>query len=151
MYSATIFWLAVIVALLTGVAAGAFVLNWLNPNQRKNRDAERELDAMRQEQQHYRDQVTTHFRQTAELINELTASYRAVHNHLAQGVSELCPGDQSPLAILPEPRSLTPEPAPIEPPRDYAPRGKDKVGPLHEAYGIDKTRRHEEPVEPPRH
>lgn len=143
-YSATTFWLAVLAALIIGFIAGAIVSRNLGSNPLRNRENQRAIDTLRQEQQHYRDQVTGHFQRTAELVNELTENYRAVHNHLAQGARELCPEAGSQLPHLPEPPAAAQQlgaasaAAPIEPPRDYAPRAHADLGPLHEAYGLDK-------------
>src|SRR5690625_7534129 len=96
---------------------------------------------MRQEQQHYRDQVSAHFQRTAELVNELTSNYRAVHNHLAQGARDLCPEAGDALAHLPAPRpelGTDPSSLPLVPPRDYAPRDRSRPGALDEAYGLER-------------
>lgn len=52
-----------------------------------------ELNDLRERFSDYRDQVTRHFMHTSELVQEMTRSYRAVHEHLATGARELCNGD----------------------------------------------------------
>lgn len=157
-YSATTFWLAVAAALVVGLVAGSVLNRQLGSSGAgllRSREAQRQLDAMRQEQQHYRDQVTGHFQRTAELVNELTANYRAVHNHLAQGARDLCPEGGGSMPHLPEPavqggpRGSSMAGSPLEPPRDYAPKGHSDIGALDEAYGLDKKHRGATP-EPPR-
>lgn len=159
-YSATTFWLAVSAASIIGIVAGALLARWLGPSLGGGllgqRESQRAIDTLRQEQQHYRDQVAGHFQRTAELVNELTSNYRAVHNHLAQGAAELCPEAGNTMRNLPDVNTAHGAAqiggagaGQVEPPRDYAPRGRTALGPLHEAYGLDKSR-HSDP-EPPRH
>jgi len=144
-YSATNLWLAVAAALVAGIAIGLLWNRLVGGSSSRgllrSREAQRQLDVMRQEQQHYRDQVSAHFQRTAELVNELTSNYRAVHNHLAQGARDLCPEAGDALAHLPEPRpelGTDPSSLPLEPPRDYAPRDRSRPGALDEAYGLER-------------
>jgi uncharacterized membrane-anchored protein YhcB (DUF1043 family) len=67
------------------------------------REAEELKTALRQNQEElrqYRAHVARHFTQTADLLQSLTANYRAVYEHLAAGAQTLCNGQV---------RSLTPE------------------------------------------
>ena len=83
------------------------------------------------------------------MLNNLAESYRDVHNHLAQGASNLC-ADQAGSIMRPIPDTslsqLTAgtEPAPeaVQPPLDYAPKGSPyATGVLNEEFGIDKAPR----------
>src|SRR5262245_9019351 len=59
------------------------------------REAEALKNALRQRQEefgHYQAQVRHHFTQTADLLQTLTADYRAVYEHLAAGAQALCDG-----------------------------------------------------------
>lgn len=112
-------------------------------------DAQKELDA-------YRDQVNSHFARTAELVNDMTESYKNVHQHLASSAQQLCKDGsaaqileaslQPKLAEQPaeEIPTVTEEAEPVaksdavEPPRDYAPKKEDEEGTLSETYGLQE-------------
>jgi hypothetical protein len=87
--------------------------------------------------------VVEHFTETAKLLNNLTESYRDVHNHLAQGAATLCQGE-GPISLerLESRRDLTEIPANlahIQPPLDYAPKNSpDEKGMLNEEFGLDR-------------
>ena len=79
-----------LLSFLAGLVAGAGVLYWLLPARRQGSQLIRERDEARNALNHYRDQVDRHFLETADLVNDLTQSYRAVHQHLSQGAHGLC-------------------------------------------------------------
>ncbi|NOY73804.1 MAG: DUF1043 family protein [Gammaproteobacteria bacterium] len=56
-------------------------------------ELESEMDALKQEFSGYREEVTEHFHTTADLVHEMTQSYKAVYEHLASGSQELCAGE----------------------------------------------------------
>lgn len=58
----------------------------------KTRSLEGELSSMKDEFGRYREDVNAHFKTTAELIQEMTDSYKAVYRHLASGSQQLCSG-----------------------------------------------------------
>lgn len=51
---------------------------------------EEEIDALRREFDDYRQGVTTHFQETAEIMQQITGNYRNLYTHLAQGAVGLC-------------------------------------------------------------
>ncbi len=79
-----------LLSFLVGLVAGAGVLYWLMPARRQGSQLIRERDEARNALNHYRDRVDRHFLETADLVNDLTQSYRAVHQHLSQGAHGLC-------------------------------------------------------------
>src|SRR5699024_10956259 len=79
-----------LLAFLAGLVAGAGLLYWLMPARRQASGLIRERDEAHNKLNHYRDEVDHHFLETAELVNDLTQSYRAVHQHLSQGAHGLC-------------------------------------------------------------
>jgi uncharacterized membrane-anchored protein YhcB (DUF1043 family) len=113
-----------------------------------------QLNDARRELADYKEQVSGHFTKTAELVNQLTDSYKHVHQHLSTGAEGLCDSElfsntlESPL----KPQALTDESSSIasqvidenstfgtaEPPKDYAPK-KDPAeeGTLSERYGMN--------------
>jgi uncharacterized membrane-anchored protein YhcB (DUF1043 family) len=52
-----------------------------------------ELGKVQQDYSAYKENVTNHFRTTADLVNQMTSSYKAVYEHLANSSQELCPGE----------------------------------------------------------
>jgi hypothetical protein len=76
---------------LVGGAVGA-LLTWtvLRPDHARRRALESEVERLTAELAGYRDQVHQHFQRTAELFQGMTAAYRAVYAHLADGAATLC-------------------------------------------------------------
>ena len=112
--------------LIAGVVIGLLLGRRQSPGAQKYREVERRLDQVLQDKKAYEDEVVEHFSQTAQLLNQLTSSYRDVHNHLASGAEELCMG-RGPVALDQISRSQDPSEIPqhladIQPPLDYAPK-----------------------------
>ncbi len=152
MYSSSTFWLTALAMLTLGAVAGYLASRWLVPAEQQRRELEAALDEMKQRQRDYQKDVGQHFSRSAELLNSLASDYREIYNHLAQGAQALCdPADAPRLTRLPEPGGdEPPAAAPLEPPRDYAPRrSPGEKGALHEAFGLDKPAPEREP-EPPK-
>jgi hypothetical protein len=78
--------------------------------------------------------VAQHFQRTAELVQDMTQSYRSVYEHLAGGSQQLCSEPlQTPQLDLPERGRLPeaekpPTPAPAPPPHRQADTGDDYLG-----------------------
>lgn len=79
-------WIWIGIALLAGLAAGAALAAWYFRRQRADAKAVSELQA---ELDEYKHEVTEHFVQTAELVNNMTRSYKAVYDHLEHGAYRL--------------------------------------------------------------
>jgi uncharacterized membrane-anchored protein YhcB (DUF1043 family) len=85
------------------MAAGGFMWGFAFGHQGKRQDGggsderakslEAEVGKLKGEFGAYREQVTDHFRTTADLIHQMTASYKAVYEHLAGGSQKLCAGE----------------------------------------------------------
>lgn len=101
-------WVVVVVPFLAGMAIGAFtVYLLLLPDHLRRRKLQAEIDRLNAELKAYRDQVYQHFRRTSDLFQGLTASYRAVYEHLAGGARALCSAEHlTPSLELPERRLL---------------------------------------------
>ncbi len=91
-------WMWIIVVALT---VGGFVYGLVLGRSRtddselaksKARSLEGELSSMKEEFGRYREDVNSHFQTTAELIQHMTESYKAVYRHLASGSQQLCSG-----------------------------------------------------------
>lgn len=54
---------------------------------------EAEVGKLKTDFGNYREEVNDHFRTTADLVNNMTSSYKAVYEHLAGGSQKLCSGE----------------------------------------------------------
>ena len=130
-------------ALVIGLLAGLLLGRITSPGSQKYREVERKLDQVLQDKKAYEDEVVEHFSDTAKLLNNLTASYRDVHNHLAKGAATLCQGE-GPVALerlqgRGDPAEIPPQLADIQPPLDYAPKSSpDEKGMLNEEFGLER-------------
>lgn len=140
-----------IVALIIGLGLGMLISRRLTPDSRKQRELERSLDRLLQQQKDYQHNVAEHFTDTAKLLSTLAESYRDVHNHLATGASTLCDDEAGNiLRRIPDDSLAESGAAPdleaVEPPRDYAPKpSPHATGVLNEEFGLDKQQA-EEPI-----
>jgi len=124
-----------LLSFLAGLVAGAGLLYWLMPARRQASHLIRERDEARNGLNHYRDRVDRHFLETADLINDLTHSYRAVHQHLSQGAHGLCSeAGRRKAAAKSLDAAFEPELSASQP-LDYAPKAQ---GTLSEDFGLGK-------------
>jgi hypothetical protein len=78
------------IGILIGVALGIFMSRMDDATKRKQNALTQELDASHRQLAEYKSEVNAHFVTTAKLVNHMTESYRAVHEHLSQGAVDLC-------------------------------------------------------------
>lgn len=141
---------------LLGAAAGVLYAKKQVPDHRV-KELETLLHDLQGRHERYQRDVSDHFEQTANLVNELTQRYREVHEHLVQGAQTLCDDpkrhrDENPARAF---NSLegpaSPASAPVyapysrledhelvgfEPPRDYATKNPADKGTLDERFGF---------------
>ena len=152
-YSLTILVAASTLLFIVGLGMGLLLGRRMSPGGQNNRDTERKLDQVLQDKKAYEDEVVEHFTDTARLLNNLTESYRNVHNHLSAGAGSLCQG-KGPVSLdrLEDGQQDTDIPADmadIRPPLDYAPKtSPDEKGMLNEEFGIERTQSPGSPQEP---
>ncbi|MDH5217928.1 MAG: YhcB family protein [Gammaproteobacteria bacterium] len=83
-----------IIFLFVGLAIGAAVAYLLTRSdsklQQRNDELKKQLEEADQGLATYKQEVANHFMKTADLVNNMTDSYRSVHEHLAQGANALC-------------------------------------------------------------
>jgi len=105
-------WIAGLITFVLGVACGAG-LTYLMAGDKRRRAVELQerLDQLQQELDDYREQVGQHFRETSELVQAMTDSYRNVYEHLARGSETLCQNVSTPRLDLPQQVRLDSEPA----------------------------------------
>ena len=145
MYDLTIVIAAAVATLVVGLGVGLILGRRSSPAGQKHREVERKLDQVLQDKKAYEDDVVEHFSDTARLLNNLTESYREVHNHLATGAATLCQGqgpvDLGRLEAERDPAEIPPHLADIQPPLDYAPKSSpDEKGMLNEEFGLDRSK-----------
>ena len=139
------FWQAIsifVVAVLLGGAMG-----WLLALRQGGSKAQHDARALEREFDQYRDEVSSHFVQTSELVGRLSESYRDVFDHLASGAQRLCNGEAVERIViqnriqkewLTEWLSLSDE-LPLTLSRDYASkRHPDEKGLLTNDYDLDQ-------------
>jgi uncharacterized membrane-anchored protein YhcB (DUF1043 family) len=156
-YSFSELLLAALASGTMGVVIGVAVTRYMNPQRKENQLLEDRLEKAEHTLSEYQHQVTEHFTQTASLVNNLTESYRDIHEHLASSALKLSNLDISQPVIIADARStLAAQVAsgqPIEPPKDYAPKESEGPGTLSEEYGLRDDEQDNEDseaiVEPP--
>lgn len=79
---------ASLISLVAGAGLGAFLL-YLFRAQVYSRELEQRLHEAENSLQSYQRDVADHFAQTSQLVNNLTQSYRDVHEHLANSALKL--------------------------------------------------------------
>ncbi len=148
-------WMIGLLGFAAGITVGALIYHFTRTDAGAGSHVAEELEQLRAENEEYQRNVARHFQRTAELVNNLTESYRDVHQHLSQGAQSLCSEDEALRAQLEG--SLAnrlisqPEPTPaeaekildkaVEPPKDYAPKSApDERGTLSEEYGLKKKK-----------
>ena len=78
------------IGIVIGGMAGFYFAKMDDFSRKQKKALEEKLQQSEQELIEYKDQVTVHFKETATLINSMTESYQKVHEHLSQGVVQLC-------------------------------------------------------------
>lgn len=113
-------WIISILTLVTGGVIGYFAGRF-GTSATKQRDLNLQLEDSQRQLDAYKQQVNQHFERTAELVNDMTESYKAVHQHLATGSEALCDADTSKLEAAPikpgiaDQTEKAPAPAPEQP------------------------------------
>ena len=142
-YSLEIVMTVAVSALITGLIVGLLVGRRTSDGAKQHRDLALKLDQVMQDKKSYEAEVVEHFSDTAKLLNNLTESYREVHNQLAQGAEKLCHGS-GPVSLERlenkyDPAEIPAHLAHIQPPLDYAPKHSlDEKGMLNEEFGLER-------------
>lgn len=153
-------WLTGIGCLIVGIAIGYIVAGRINTNPNKLAELEQKLQDLQRNHAHYRDEVSDHFSTTAELVQQMTDSYKDVYQHLASGAQDLCSTDVA-SKLLPTSTdgvfgaisqdedesgstsggSDTVKKDDLQAPKDYAPRqDPNQAGALAEDFGLEKVK-----------
>lgn len=140
-------------SLAVGLVIGTLTGRTLSGATKQRRTLTEELRKKDDELKTYQHKVTEHFITTSELVNNLTHSYKEVHQHLADSAMTLTNPEVSNKLLEAGSGNLgiahTTDSSTIDspqPPKDYTP---DINGILDESYGLEKnkTRATAEPTE----
>ncbi len=137
-------WLTGIVCLAIGVAAGFFIApRFSNSNPEKIVELEIKIQDLQRHHADYREHVSEHFSATADLVHNMTESYRDVYQHLARGAQDLCNEEVAGKLLPSADQSMFsgPDGDTMEPPKDYAPRRVGtQSGALSEGFGLERDK-----------
>jgi uncharacterized membrane-anchored protein YhcB (DUF1043 family) len=136
-FSFTILLIVATAAFAVGCLLTLLMTRTLSSSEQKTRDLETRLQQAEENMVNYQQQVTEHFSETAQLVNNLTQSYKEVHEHLTGSALKLANVDISRQLLSTNITSGSNEELPIadedfEPPKDWAPSD----GTLSESYGL---------------
>ncbi len=149
-------WIIGIVALAIGAVIGYLMGRSSASDTSQQDELTKQLEAAQLELNGYKEQVNGHFARTAELVNNLTESYKDVHQHLASSAQQLCKDGTAAQSLEASMQPRLSEAAEVEiptvtdavpnaearsipePPRDYAPKKDDEEGTLSETYGLQE-------------
>lgn len=131
-------------SLAVGLVIGTLIGRTLSGATKQRRTLTEELRKKDDELKTYQHKVTEHFITTSELVNNLTHSYKEVHQHLADSAmtltnpevsNKLLEAGSGNLGIAHTTNSSTIDSP--QPPKDYTP---DINGVLDESYGLEKNK-----------
>ncbi len=134
-----------------GGLIGAVISRTLIPPANQ-KDLEKQLLKAQSDLETYQQDVAQHFAETSRRINNLTESYREVHEHLASGAIQLTNAEISNKILAAGDKALgieasqVPENIDVQPPKDWAPKTPGQKGVLSEDFGLDEDK--PEPEEP---
>lgn len=89
------------VGIIIGVALGVYLMRLDDEAKRTQQNLEQKLNKAHNDFQRYKAEVQDSYVTTAQLINQLTDSYKAVHSHLSQSAAHLC-GDSAVVKQIPK-------------------------------------------------
>ncbi|MGS2717717.1 YhcB family protein [Eionea flava] len=140
MFSLTTLLIAAATAFIAGCLLSLLLNRSLSPSEKKSRALETRLQETEEKLTNYQQEVTDHFAQTAQLVNNLTQNYKDVHEHLAGSALKLANVDISrqllSTGVNDNDKPLNDNEETFQPPKDWAPG----EGALSESYGLEKER-----------
>lgn len=81
----------IITAVLAGIVVGAFIMYFIN---NKGKNSAKNIAEVEEKLTSYQEDVVQHFEQTADLVDELTQSYKKVFDHLGKSARQLLTDEQ---------------------------------------------------------
>jgi uncharacterized protein len=80
-----------IIGLVIGLIVGALLMRFGSSKLRDQHAVQYELEKTHAKLQDHKQEVSNHFAKSAELLNEMTNSYRELYQHMAQSSQHLLP------------------------------------------------------------
>ncbi len=138
MFSLTTLLVVAAIAFIVGSLLSLLLTRSFSASEQKARTLETRLQQAEENLADYQQEVTDHFAETAQLVNNLTQNYKEVHEHLAGSALKLANVDISRQLLSNDVSDGTNEldidEETFQPPKDWAP----SEGTLSESYGLDK-------------
>lgn len=116
-------WEYALAGLVVGIIIGAVVMRFGSKKLREQRSMQYELEKTKAELADYRDELTTHFARSAELLDNLSRDHRLLHQHVAKGSQHLlseAPGTKTDFSWQLTEAEADNDQAPVQIPRDYS-------------------------------
>lgn len=144
MFSLEVLIMACAIVFCLGGLLGAIISRSMFPPEQQKM-LEESLKTSRSELDHYQREVSQHFAETAQLVQNLTESYKGVHDHLATGALKLTNPEITQQILeagdkglgIDAPDSLNEQE--VQAPKDWAPKMPGQAGTLSEEYGLIDT------------
>ena len=108
---------------MVGIIVGAVAMRFGNKKLREQRSMQYELEKSKAELADYREELTNHFAQSAELLDNMARDYRQLYQHMAKGSNDLLPnlpGQKNQFAYQLTEAEADNDQAPVQIPRDYS-------------------------------
>jgi uncharacterized membrane-anchored protein YhcB (DUF1043 family) len=116
-------WTYAIIGLIIGTIIGIVISRITTPQYQKQKEMQKELETSRFELEQQKQELSDHFSQTAELLDEIGKDYTKLYQHMAKTSSEMLPSlpeQDNPFKKLTQSEEVN-APDTIEiPPKDYA-------------------------------
>lgn len=140
-------WLIALGCLAAGLVLGYLIASKKVTDSGKVDELESHVQELQRHHAIYREEVSDHFNTTAELIQQMTDSYKDVYQHLANGAQGLC-SEEVASKLLPTSSdsgfglSISEDDEDgLQAPKDYAPKlDPNRSGALAEDFGLDKNK-----------
>lgn len=151
MFSFTTLLIVATATFIVGCLITLLMTRTLSSSEQKTRALEARLQQAEENMVNYQQEVTEHFSETAQLVNNLTQSYKEVHEHLTGSALKLANVDISRQLLSANMSSsgsvedLSIAQEDFEPPKDWAP----SEGTLSEGYGLNEEHDIPESAVPP--
>ncbi|MFT4463900.1 MAG: Z-ring associated protein ZapG [Sodalis sp. (in: enterobacteria)] len=85
-------WEYALIGLVVGIIIGAVAMRWLgNRKLRQQQTLQHELEKSKAELDEYREELTSHFARSAELLDNMADDYRQLYQHMAKSSNSLLP------------------------------------------------------------
>ena len=152
MFSLEVLIMVSAIVFCVGGLLGALISRSMFPPEHQ-KQLEESLKSSKQELDHYQREVAKHFADTAELVQNLTQSYKDVHDHLAKGALNLTNPEITRQVLDAGDKTLGIEAKDVmddqevEAPKDWAPKVPGQTGTLSEEYGLEELRANQDDLD----